>query len=449
MIDKLIEDYIKSQLEPLKTEILQMKEKLEKLKQQKTKTQDDYNKTSDKLDLAISSNKGIKGLLNRIFRRKVYNQISELGSESFTLFNTNNAIQAEIEKLEADLNKKVEEYKESKKNIESQNLQEDKKTAIELLIKKDPKLAESLEFIKEAIGIDITSIRFDKTNDPELYKQYSYKLREFYIKEVAKKKGRNSKELAEEYDGNPYIDTYAMRYHVLGKIIEELEKPKVPEEGKYKIPHKYLYEAFRDLAERSIRDQQSIDIDRLTGGDNGQISTLSDYLKTDCQMSFKVGEEFEKFFEIYRRKGYDILQHKFSIEASGGKEKRNLAYSIGKRESLFGGHERHNAEYTFTGTFNKSATFIDLLHPHLHKIIALVPKEAFKEKSTVPVWGSDTREGEAFLLPEYIFGIMEPSGKIEKNPVPVEERKKYRFLFKNKSFEPIVNQKVIENHDER
>ena len=79
---------------------------------------------------------------------------------------------------------------------------------------------------------------------------------------------------------------------------------------------------------------------------------------------------------------------------------------------------------------------MDMFEPD-YKVIIMIPKEAFKEGSNIPIWGLNLPEADeehpGFILPEYIYGFIDPTiEKIEKNPVPLEQRTKYQYKFLNK-----------------
>ena len=87
---------------------------------------------------------------------------------------------------------------------------------------------------------------------------------------------------------------------------------------------------------------------------------------------------------------------------------------------------------------------MDMFEPD-YKVVIMIPKEALKEGSNIPIWGLDRPEADeehpGYILPEYIYGFVDPiTEKIEKNPISLEERTKYPYKFLNKETVCMSNQ---------
>lgn len=102
-------------------------------------------------------------------------------------------------------------------------------TVFREILEKNPNLAKDKDFMKNAVEFDVSLIQYDRTNDVDLYKSI-----------LAKIQGNPSK-----YAEMLKINEDSKTESIVQKILYELNNPKQVEKGKYKIPQKFLLEAFR------------------------------------------------------------------------------------------------------------------------------------------------------------------------------------------------------------
>ena len=303
---------------------------------------------------------------------------------------------------------------------------------IDTLFKENPNFINELkspartDVIFTMLDYDFTSIVYDKENADVLYDKYIDKV----INSM--KQSRDYKEY-----GNLKVEI-----NELEKVKNEIYQPKEVEEGKYKIPHKYLFEALRMGANICREDghyRDSMDADdyrKLINGSKtlgiGTCNNVMSYLEVDGKLPKEYGEEMAK---LYDSKDYYVLQHKYD-------ERRNIkeeVYRNGKINSTRHEAERNNLSCTTTGNYNKSMSFQELLSSSggTSKIIMKIPKKAFEKDNDIPVWGAEEPNGNGYILPDYVIGSIDSKGDFEKNYILESDRKKYQYHFKDNSVKPI------------
>lgn len=329
----------------------------------------------------------------------------------------NEVLIAELTNKVQELNKEEKRSELEKQAIDSKGAKEelekmqDEKYAIKKIINKNSELTSNKEFMKELIQKDLRYLKYDTSDKPSLYREY--------IVEVMKKV-----ESIEIEDGMEFQKDYAMS--IGKKIIEEIDKPKEVEEGKYKIPQKYLFEALRNP---NIKGEYEKDVEKniLYAGEG--------YLNSDGEYSIEYGKEMEN---LYNDKDNYLLMHKINcchgLNVEEMLDIRDSIYNEGLRSTVNMGNAMMNQlQKTTLGNYQDGCIFMNFLLV-ADKMLIKLPKKAIGKDSNTPVWGSDlpeaTNESPGYLLPEYIYGYINPrTEKIEKNPIPIEERKKYKYKF--------------------
>ena len=153
-------------------------------------------------------------------------------------------------------------------------------------------------------------------------------------------------------------------------------------------------------------------------------------------------EEYGKSIEsLYEDKDKYLLMHRvnasfFRAEEEYATEKEENIFRDGLRASGQGAGCVNALHRTTTGNYQREGTFLNMIVPD-YTVLIMIPKEAFKEGSNIPIWGLDRPEADedhlGYILPEYIYGVIDANTeKIEKNPIPLEERTKYPYKFLNK-----------------
>ena len=310
----------------------------------------------------------------------------------------------ELEKVKL----KITKYENimSQINIEELNQRfidlKDERKAIRVLLELHPNLSENVEFMKEAVEIDINNIQYDRTNDLNLY----LNLLE-HLKKDSKLKGKFEK-------SGRSLEDY------IGEIQKELIDPKKVEQGKYKIPIKYLYEAIR------------MDIPELETEQSLLFGNVNKYNNEDGKHPKEIGEKIQ---QLYEDEGNYLLVHRIFYTSGGALAK--VICSEGLKCCMHDEWSINNLKRTTWGTYQKGTCFSDFLRDSGEdKILISIPKKTLDENECI--WGSDskkitTRNGAAgYVLPQYIVGFVNAADNtFVENQIPVQERKKYRYRFRN------------------
>lgn len=297
---------------------------------------------------------------------------------------------------------------------------EDKETAIKIAITKNPELVKNPEFMKDLLNEDLRYIKYDGSNNSMLYQEYLQRIREM-LEEKIKRPAENT------WVTNVVLDR-------VKTISEEIKSPKEVEKGKYKIPHKFLFESLRRSSEYDLEEiEQAPKID--FGID------CSKYIQFDGVYSEEYGKSIES---LYENKDKYLLLHRVNASFSTAQED----YAIERKENIFRNGLRSSTQgegcvnalnRTTIGNYQSEVSFFNMIVPD-YTVIILIPKEAFKEGSNIPIWGLDRpksdEEHPGYILPEYIYGFIDPNTeKIEKNTLPLENRTKYEYKFLNNQIE--------------
>ena len=171
-------------------------------------------------------------------------KIAKLTKQKQELSEQSDKLETEIEKI--DIKKGKEKLKELKLELEQI---ENKKQAIEKLIIANPEMLKDKKIMLDLLNENINYISLDKTNDDKVY----IKCLENLLQDERITSERDKK--------------------IIEDCIKEIKNPKKPEEGKYKIPHKYLYEQIK--ISFSLIEEENI----------YNIFAYKNYLETDCQIN--------------------------------------------------------------------------------------------------------------------------------------------------------------------
>ena len=410
-------------LENSKNELMQIIQKSEGLQTRKVELEAEMQETKAAILSLNQENRGLS-----IYRKR--NPIVEYFMKTFS-----KQYKQEL-KTSANNTKKLKELNEKMANLrlEKRKLDLDEQTlnperakgqlkkmentdiAIHMLVNEKPDLTKNPEFMKDLVNRNMQYIEYDDSNAAELYMQYIEKM----IQKLEEAKERTN---ANEFAINMPINTAK-------KILEELNSPKEVEQGKYKIPKRFLFEGLRKSSKR--------DLELLEKGEMIDILSVGrDYLREDGCYKLEYGKKLE---ELYEDKDKFLVMH--YINASyhfRGKDEtieiKNNIYKEGLHSSIQGMDCINALDRTAHGNFEDDKSFMELIAPE-HKIIIMLPRKLLAKNAEEPIWNSDFPEADiqhpGYISPEYVYGYINPdTEEIEENTIPVSDRKKYKYQFLN------------------
>lgn len=320
--------------------------------------------------------------------------------------------------------RKEEEFERYKATIssieESENelkLMENSEYGIKKMIKEDSTLLESPEFMIELIRIRPDLICIDKTDSEKVYTEFLNELLKVVDLEIER-----LKESEEANNSSPVLNWYeGFRNNMLSGI-QELTEPGEAPKNKYKIPHKFLYEAIRkDVLQRKANGKRLAEQPFTLKGLSESVSlTLSTYFKLDGTIPLSTGKKIE---ELYTDENSDLYMHcTFS-------ENPLISNNIFKNGLYLRNEYNHDLARTTVSQTQKEGTFFTFLDgTNQDKILISIPKDAYK------ILGNNTdSKDNHYILPQYVVGkiIENKTGEIEfmENPIPMNERNVYENTY--------------------
>ena len=410
-------------LENSKKELIQIIQKSEALQKRKAKLEEEMQQTKADIISLNQENRSLSVYRKRnpiieffmkTFSKKYKQELKASASNSKELTKLNEKMtNLRSEKRKLDLDEQTLNPERAKGQLEKM---ENTDVAIHMLVNEKTELTKNPEFMKDLINRNMQYIEYDNSNEPELYMQYIEKM----IQKLEEAKERNN---ANEFTINITINTAK-------KILEELNSPKEVEEGKYKIPRRFLFEGLRKSGKK--------DLELLEKGEMIDILSVGrDYLREDGCYKQEYGKKLE---ELYEDKDRFLVLHYINASYHFRAKDETMAirdniYKEGLHSSIQGMDCINTLDRTAHGTFEEDKSFMELMSPD-HKMIIMLPKKALNKNSEEPIWGSDFPEADiqhpGYIFPEYIYGYINPdTEEIEENPISVENRKKYKYQFLN------------------
>lgn len=410
-------------LENSKKELIQIIQKSEALQKRKAELEEKMQQTKADIISLNQENRSLSVYRKRnpiieffmkTFSKKYKQELKASASNSKELTKLNEKMtNLRSEKRKLDLDEQTLNPERAKGQLEKM---ENTDVAIHMLVNEKTELTKNPEFMKDLINRNMQYIEYDNSNEPELYMQYIEKM----IQKLEEAKERNN---TNEFTINITINTAK-------KILEELNSPKEVEEGKYKIPRRFLFEGLRKSSKK--------DLELLEKGEMIDILSVGrDYLREDGCYKQEYGKKLE---ELYEDKDRFLVLHYINASYHFRAKDETMAirdniYKEGLHSSIQGMDCINTLDRTAHGTFEEDKSFMELMSPD-HKMIIMLPKKALNKNSEEPIWGSDFPEADiqhpGYIFPEYIYGYINPdTEEIEENPISVENRKKYKYQFLN------------------
>lgn len=410
-------------LENSKKELIQIIQKSEALQKRKAELEEEMQQTKADIISLNQENRSLSVYRKRnpiieffmkTFSKKYKQELKDSASNSKELTKLNEKMtNLRSEKRKLDLDEQTLNPERAKGQLEKM---ENTDLAIHMLVNEKTELTKNPEFMKDLINRNMQYIEYDNSNEPELYILYIEKM----IQKLEEAKERNN---TNEFTINITINTAK-------KILEELNSPKEVEEGKYKIPRRFLFEGLRKSSKK--------DLELLEKGEMIDILSVGrDYLREDGCYKQEYGKKLEELYEDKDR--FLVIHYINALYHFRAKDEtmaiRDNIYKEGLHSSIQGMDCINTLDRTAHGTFEEDKSFMELMSPD-HKMIIMLPKKALNKNSEEPIWGSDFPEADiqhpGYIFPEYIYGYINPdTEEIEENPISVENRKKYKYQFLN------------------
>lgn len=271
----------------------------------------------------------------------------------------------------------------------------------------------NVEFMRNAVNTNFANIRYDKTNDENVYKIYL---------------NRKIDELQRQQINDRNIDT-SEEIRILKEYVKELDEPRMVENGKYKVPHRYMFEELRRLEQTDERENSG----------NAYTGTYK-YMEVDGKFSAEFGQQLEA---MYSRE--DIV---FGLHGTSNRDVSGYLQS-GLRESKNHDRPRQANNTVLYGEYLTFTNALDYGGMWSNSVVILgLPQNAFSEKNPSYIWGSDEKNGDKYILPEYVMGYYTLGDKENRTVVENSEKikKQYRYLHRDATVDP-YNSKCLDTED--
>ena len=278
---------------------------------------------------------------------------------------------------------------------------------IEKLYAENKELFANPEFMESLVKLDYRNIVYDLTDNDKVYDEY--------VSQLLNK-----------------IDKEDYYFQKLIMLKQELDNPRQPEEGMYKIPHKFLFESLRKKVyynsfEYGHKVNKAFDINDYIPCDLDPYAESSDkdyisrYLFNDCKHSLEYGKQME---ELYSNPNNYLLI---------------ASCNPGYHDKIFEEGYMINPQYSgniyrnFWDVHGNKGSFLNLFKEtawgRSEIVYVTIPKNEEK------ILGSDGNildlhsELGTYLLPEFVYGVSVTENgkkKLIKNDIPLDNRKKYK-----------------------
>jgi len=339
------------------------------------------------------------------------------------------------------LHSKMKSKDEESKNIKEKlvyikakekelSLLENEDYAIKKLLNNDSTILDNDEVMIDLIVRNMEYICLDKNNSQKVYFYLIDKVLKIILQKIAdfnyeKDIIARNINLYDENEKNTKInqmqkyDTWIRVYEVyrdnLLFMSKELRTPKIAPNGKYKIPHKFLFEAIRKEI-MFVKDQSY----KFGRNFNEEIIALAisrmcgKYKEMDCKLSISFANKIEG---LYTDESTDL----YLYDTNSLNEK--LVNKI-FRDGLFIKKEYNCCLNRITiGQYQNKANYFTFLDAgNSDKILLSIPKD---ENS---ILGNNSLDGNMYILPKYVIGeIKNDFGKpvFVENDVPLDKRTVY------------------------
>lgn len=409
MLEKVIsklKEKISQQLqiqEEKEKEVELLKNELEMLKKEE--------KTCD-ASLALIPVEGKRkfNIFQKIFSRKYKEYVKQKDQEEAKhqeLIEKANAIDEKISAIRSKLFYKEQEIKSFDKESLIKKIEAlgDETKAIEIIIADYPELTERIDFMKELVEKSPEYIKYDKTDDKNIYILYLNATKDSFRNSI----GEIDPERTMQFE----------------ECIKQLENPKPVPDDKYEIQMKYLFEEIR------------------------KVTNVPGVVKFYNENNGKFPAEYGKFLE----KLYDNPETVLAIHGLGRnsglddksverneKIKKQIMREGVKATNSMGELEGITSPKLWATTYyqGEGLTFFDVLdydYASTYGYFLLeIPKAGLEKEGNIPIWGTNSKNlgsyygsnRNYYLLPEFIKGFITTRGRlIQPEERRVEEKTDY------------------------
>ncbi len=356
----------------------------------------------------------------------------------FTSAKKKNEIEAERQRKIAEAqeviengNVKLQQIQELSERLDNQekeyidSIRSNLRHTIKIAIENNPRLLEDEQFMTDCVKVDVNYAFKDKTNSNKVMLAYLEKCKE--LLEIEKNNNKCSQ------------DEYQSRLEVLNEIIAEINNPSQVDAGKYKIPHKYMFEFIKSMY---VYDKKSGTY--LSDTVNPESLALITYKKYDGKMAESHGLKFENLYED--KDNYLYLHninygHSRMFRADEADEVSKIQSSICREGlRLTGcGNEACKIKYTTLNTKDDELGFLSYMTYWVGEegselgnngiVVLQIPKKYIDAEKDVIGFKTEkgyTAEDTGVVLPEFVVGYIK-GGEYHENDVPLAERTQYKY----------------------
>ena len=290
-----------------------------------------------------------------------------------------------------------EEYKASCKKI---------REYIDEMIKIDPNLVNDAEFMSACVEFDMNLITLDKTNDSAVYQTFLEQYKEFSLDERKLLNEGYSREDIERVN-----ETYT-------QLMQELTNPAYVSDGKFKIPHRFIFERIRTACSPNAK---YFGIGELCD------FAYAGYKEHDGKLSQAEGE---RLVSLYEDENSYLYAHSVNYKGDVPAEKQAEIVERIEKEGLLIPGEGDLAHTTINTQDDAGLGFLNLLNYWTGEssiIVAQVPKAEIDGKKPIIGFADAEPTTQGKLLPKYIIGSVK-GGVFAESTATSVDMVKYDFL---------------------
>lgn len=251
-------------------------------------------------------------------------------------------------------------------------------------IEENPDLVRDIDFMEKALDVDTKFICLDQTGSEELYKKY--------VNLKMQKLPQNSVTLSLEQ---------RIQLSSLENVLNELNNPKEVKQGKFKIPHKYLFELIRDIEVQP---------------DSSKFINFDIYFLLDGNFPKEYGEGLQ---ELYDDPDYVLGMHGSSSVIKPDDIEEVLEEGLKATTQGEGlGHLPSHVAYGRNLRFLSALSF-NRNNPNYPETVFIlqIPRQVFDSQNPLPLYGNTVPilNENAHILPEYMWGYTQRKSASDYN----------------------------------